>query len=180
MFTNYSSIPKYHSSHTSILLRQLILMLLFFKWLYRFLLYLPPSIHLGSRSVPCTNCSLWVHLSCSGFSLAQFQKISPGDTWTCLKPPFQTFVSLSYSVSISSTLKKNTQKNPSTINSSAPMTSHLNVVVRSPSLHWGGSKWLVNYPRVSSSGVSPLDNSCHFLSLLFNAQSHMDSILKPN
>ena len=29
MFTNYSSIPKYHSSHTFILSRQLILMLLF-------------------------------------------------------------------------------------------------------------------------------------------------------
>ena len=61
----------------------------------------------------------------------------------------------------------------------APTTSHLNVVVRSPSLHWGGSKWLVNSPRVSSSGDSPLDNSSHFLSLLSNARSHVDSTLKP-
>ena len=63
---------------------------------------------------------------------------------------------------------------------SAPTTSHLNVVVQSPSLHWGGSKWLVNSPRVSSSGDSPLDNSSHFLSLLSNARSHVDSTLKPN
>ena len=62
----------------------------------------------------------------------------------------------------------------------APTTSHLNVVVQSPSLHWGGSKWLVNSPRVSSSGDSPLDNSSHFLSLLSNARSHVDSTLKPN
>ena len=62
----------------------------------------------------------------------------------------------------------------------APTTSHLNVVVQSPSLHWGGSKWLVNFPRVSSSGDSPLDNSSHFLSLLSNARSHVDSTLKPN
>ena len=59
-------------------------------------------------------------------------------------------------------------------------TSHLNVVVQSPSLHWGGSKWLVDSPRVSSSGDSPSDNSSHFLSLLSNAWSHMDSTLKPN
>ena len=42
------------------------------------------------------------------------------------------------------------------------------------------SKWLVNSPRVSSSGDSPLDNSSHFLSLLSNARSHVDSTLKPN
>ena len=38
---------------------------------------------------------------------------------------------------------------------SAPTTSHLNVVVQSPSLHWGGLKWLVNSPRVSSSAILP-------------------------
>ena len=49
-----------------------------------------------------------------------------------------------------------------------------------PSLHWGGSKWVVNSPRVSSLADSPLDNSSHFLSLLSNARSHVDSTLKPN
>ena len=37
----------------------------------------------GNRSVQCTNCSLWVHLSCSGLFPADFRKISPGHSWTC-------------------------------------------------------------------------------------------------
>ena len=32
----------------------------------------------GNRLVKCTNCSLGVHLSCSGLSPADFRKISPG------------------------------------------------------------------------------------------------------
>ena len=30
----------------------------------------------GNRSIQCTGCSLWVHLSCSGLSPADFRKIS--------------------------------------------------------------------------------------------------------
>ena len=37
----------------------------------------------GNRSVQCTNCSLWVHLSYSGLSPADFRKISPGHSWIC-------------------------------------------------------------------------------------------------
>ena len=37
----------------------------------------------GNRSIQCTNCSLWVHLSCSGLSPADFRKISPRHSWTC-------------------------------------------------------------------------------------------------
>ena len=37
----------------------------------------------GNRSIQCTNCSLWLHLSCSGLSPADFRKISPGHSWTC-------------------------------------------------------------------------------------------------
>ena len=37
----------------------------------------------GNRSIQCTGCSLWVHLSCSGLSPADFCKISPGHSWTC-------------------------------------------------------------------------------------------------
>ena len=37
----------------------------------------------GNRSIQCTNCSLCVHLSCSGLSAADFRKISPGHSWTC-------------------------------------------------------------------------------------------------
>ena len=36
----------------------------------------------GNRSVQCTNCYLWVHLSCSGLSPTDFRKISPGNSWT--------------------------------------------------------------------------------------------------
>ena len=37
----------------------------------------------GNRSIQCTGCSLWVHLSCSGLSPADFRKISPAHSWTC-------------------------------------------------------------------------------------------------
>ena len=37
----------------------------------------------GNRSIQCTGCSLWVHLSCSGLSPADFRKIPPGHSWTC-------------------------------------------------------------------------------------------------
>ena len=37
----------------------------------------------GNRSIQCTGCSLWVHLSCSGLSPADFRKISLGHSWTC-------------------------------------------------------------------------------------------------
>ena len=36
-----------------------------------------------NRSIQCTNCSLWVHLSCFGLAPADFRKISPGHSWTC-------------------------------------------------------------------------------------------------
>ena len=65
------------------------------------------------------------------------------------------------------------------VKNSAPTTSHLNVVVQSPSLHWRRLKWLVNSPRVSFSGDSPLDNSSHFLSLLSNARSLWTAFLNP-
>ena len=45
----------------------------------------------------------------------------------------------------------------SDISLAAPATSHFIVVVQSPSLHWGGSKWLVDSPRVLSSD-NPLTN----------------------
>ena len=54
----------------------------------------------GNRSVQCTNCSLWVHLSCSGLSPADFRKVSPGHSWTCPmcpsssqpSPPYHTLI----------------------------------------------------------------------------------------
>ena len=58
----------------------------------------------GNRSIQCTNCSLWVHLSCSGLSPADFRKISPGNSWTCPMCPSssQPLPSLSHSNPVSS------------------------------------------------------------------------------
>ena len=58
----------------------------------------------GNRSIQCTGCSLWVHLSCSGLSPADFRKISPGHSWTCPMCPSssQPFPSLSHSNPVSS------------------------------------------------------------------------------
>ena len=58
----------------------------------------------GNRSIQCTNCFLWVHLSCSGLSPADFRKISPGHSWTCPMCPFssQPLPSLSHPNPVSS------------------------------------------------------------------------------
>ena len=58
----------------------------------------------GNRSVRFTNCSLWVHLSCSGLSPADFRKIFPGHSWTCpMCPSFsQPLPSLSHPNPVSS------------------------------------------------------------------------------
>ena len=57
-----------------------------------------------NRSIQCTNCSLWVHFSCSGLSPADFPKISPGHSWTCPMCPSssQHLPSLSHSNPVSS------------------------------------------------------------------------------
>ena len=59
-----------------------------------------------NRLVQCTNCSLWVHLSCSGLSPADFCKISPGHSWTCPMCPFpsQPLPSLSHPNPVSSSI----------------------------------------------------------------------------
>ena len=56
----------------------------------------------GNRLIQCTGCSLWVHLSCSGLSPADFQKISPGHSWTFPMCPSssQLLPSLSHSTLI--------------------------------------------------------------------------------
>ena len=58
----------------------------------------------GNRSIQCTNCSFWVHLSCSGLSPFDFRKISPGHSWTFPMCPSssQPLPSLSHSNPISS------------------------------------------------------------------------------
>ena len=46
----------------------------------------------GKRSVQCPTV-LWVHLSWSGLSPADFRKISPGHSWTCPMCPFSSQLS---------------------------------------------------------------------------------------
>ena len=69
-----------------------------------------------NRSVQCTNCFLWVYLSCFGLSPTDFQKIFPGHSWTCPMCPS----SFSHSNLVSSST--NTQKLSSS-NMNPPKTS---------------------------------------------------------
>ena len=92
-----------------------------------------------NRLIQCTNCSLWVHLSCSGLSPADFRKIFLVHSWTCPMSPScsQTFPSLSHPNSISSSFSvspsihtlnpplslKNTHKNISSKITPLPKTT---------------------------------------------------------
>ena len=78
----------------------------------------------GNRSIQCTNCSLWVHLSCSGLSPADFRKISPGHSWTCPMCPSssQPLPSLSHSNPISSSFSVSPSSH--TPNAPPPLTNN--------------------------------------------------------
>ena len=77
----------------------------------------------GNRSIQCTNCSLWVHLSCSGLFPADFRKISPGHSWTCPMCPSssQPLPSLSHSNPVFSSFSVSPSFH--TPNSSPPLTN---------------------------------------------------------
>ena len=77
-----------------------------------------------NRSIQCTNCSLWVHLSCSGLSPADFHKISPGHSWTCPMCPSssQPLLSLSHSNPISSSFSVSPSSH--TPNTPPPLTNN--------------------------------------------------------
>ena len=93
------------------------------------------QISWGKRSVQCANCSLWLHFSCSGLSLAEIRKTSLGHSYICLKHPFpsQTFPSLSQTVSLSSSSKKSTLKNYSIIKNSSNFLKHSQLISTYPS-----------------------------------------------
>ena len=77
----------------------------------------------GNRSIQCTKCSLWVHLSYSGLSPADFRKISPGHSWTC--PMFPSFSQPLSSLSHSNPVSSSFSVSPSfhTPNPPHPLTS---------------------------------------------------------
>ena len=77
----------------------------------------------GNRLIQCTNCSLWVHLFCSGLSPTDFRKISLGHSWTCPMCPSssQTSLYLSHPNHVSSST--NTFKPPSSSTNTHKPTS---------------------------------------------------------
>ena len=80
----------------------------------------------GNRSVQCTNCSLWLHLSYSVLYPADFRKISQGHSWTCPMCPSssQPPSSLSHPKPVSSST--NTPKTPSSsTNTHKPISSKM-------------------------------------------------------
>ena len=84
------------------------------------------------KSVQCTNCSLWVHLSCSGLSPAEFRKISPVHCWTCPMCPSSSKPPPSYILTLYSSINTpnippsltNTHKTISSKMNSPPQNNH--------------------------------------------------------
>ena len=88
----------------------------------------------GNRSVQCTNCFLWVHLSCSGLSPADFRKISPGHSWTCPMCPSSSQPSLSHPNPIPPST--NTPKPPSSsTNTHKPISSKMKPSKQFPTIN---------------------------------------------
>ena len=76
----------------------------------------------GNRLVQCTNCSLWVHLSCSRLSPADFCGISLGHSWTCPMCPSSSRTSPFHSQHIIVFPFTNTHK-PSSSKMNSPKTT---------------------------------------------------------
>ena len=135
-------------------------------WPYRPLLCLLLSSHLGNRSVQCANCSLWVHLSCSGLSSADFQKISLGHSWTCPMCPFfsQTSPSSFQAISLSSSINTCKTQKSSSLKMIPP--KHLSSINNSPDLP-NHPQLTFTYLPSASSIPPPLFLSHNLLSILF-------------
>ena len=120
----------------------------------------------GNRSVQCINCSLWVHLSCSGLSPTDFRKISPGHSWTCPMCPSSSqplpslshpnFVSLSLSVSPST---HTPNPPPSLTNNHKTISSKINpppkTTTNNPTYPPNHPQLIYTYPPSASSIPSP-------------------------
>ena len=113
-----------------------------------------------NRSIQCTGCSLWVHLSCSGLSPADFRKISPGRSWTCPMCPSssQSLPSLSHSNPVSSSFHTpnppppftNTHKTISSKTNPSPKTTTNN-----PTYPPNHPQLIYTYPPSASSTPPP-------------------------
>ena len=119
----------------------------------------------GNRSVQRTNCSLWVHLSCSGLSPADFRKISPGHSWTCPMCPSssQSLPSLSHPnpVSLSFSVSPSTHTPnppPSLTNTHKTISSKINrpkTTTNNPTYPPNHPQLIFTYPPSASSIPSP-------------------------
>ena len=120
----------------------------------------------GNRSVQCTNCSLWVHLSCSGLSPTDFRKISPGHSWTCPMCPSSSqplpslshpnHVPLSFSVS---PFTHTPNPPPSFTNTHKIISSKINpppkTITNNPTYPPNHPQLIYTYPPSASSIPSP-------------------------
>ena len=106
-----------------------------------------------NRSIQCTNFSLWVHLSCSGLSPADFRKIFPGHFWTCPMCPSsssQPLPSLSHSNPISSSFSVSPSSH--TPNPPPPLTNNHKIISSktnpSPKTTSNYPTYLPNHPQL--------------------------------
>ena len=116
----------------------------------------------ASRSVQCTNCSLWVHVSCSGLSHTDFCKNSPGHSWTC--PMCLSFSHTSPSLSHPNPLSSstNTPKPPSSsIHTRKPTSLKMKPhpkqlsTINNPTDPANHSQLIFTYPPSASSPAPP-------------------------
>ena len=82
----------------------------------------------GNRSIQCANCSLWVHLSCSGLSPADLWKIFPKHTWTFPMCPSSSQASPSSSQTVSLSSSSNTLKTQNSSSSKTNLPKHLSTI----------------------------------------------------
>ena len=123
----------------------------------------------GNRSVQCTNCSLWVHLSCSGLSSNDFCKISPGHSWTCPMCPSssQLLPSLSH---------------PNPVSSSFSVFPSIHTPNPSPSLtntHKTISLKINPFPKTTTNNPTYPPNHPQLI-FTYSPQHHLYLLLKPN
>ena len=114
----------------------------------------------GNRLIQCTNCSLWVHLSGSGLSPADFRKISPGHSWTCPMCPFssQPLPSLSHSNPVSPS-SHTPNPPPSLTNTNKTISSKTNPTPKTtsnnPTYPPNHPQLIYTYPPSASSTTPP-------------------------
>ena len=143
----------------------------------------------GNRSIQCTNCSLWVHLSCSGLSPADFRKISPGHSWTCPMCPSssQPLPSLSHSNPISSSFSVSPSSH--TPNPPPPLTNNHKTISSktnpSPKTTSNNPTYFPNHPQLiytypPSASSTPPPQTQHTTSPLTQSSFHPSSPSRNN